>query len=137
MMRLVARHADQWNAAWYGVPEDATELADRIDRLRAACLVEGRDPSTLRLTAGILVAFPHLLAGSDTEEPPDEAISGDVDHAATAMAGYANHGVAHLMAHVWPPNAEAVTELARAAEKARRLAAPPMSSSLSGEPSRA
>jgi alkanesulfonate monooxygenase SsuD/methylene tetrahydromethanopterin reductase-like flavin-dependent oxidoreductase (luciferase family) len=120
MMQLVARHADQWNAAWYGMPEQATELAERIERQRAACVAEGRDPATLQLTAGVFVAIPHLLAGSPTEEPPEEAISGDIDHVAAALAGYAMHGVEHLMVHLWPRTGPAVTELARAAELARR-----------------
>lgn len=115
MMRLVARHADQWNAAWYGMPEEATELAERIGRLREACAAEGRDPATLRLTAGIFVVFPDLLAGGDGEEPPDEAISGDVDHVAAALAGYATHGVELVIVHLWPRTAGAVRELARAA----------------------
>jgi alkanesulfonate monooxygenase SsuD/methylene tetrahydromethanopterin reductase-like flavin-dependent oxidoreductase (luciferase family) len=124
MMRLVARHADQWNAAWYGLPEEATELAERIERQRAACQAEGRDPATLELTAGIFVAFPHLLAGGDGEEPPKEAIRGDVEHVAEAMAGYAQHGIEHVIVHVWPRSAAAVEELARAAVIARRIGAP-------------
>jgi alkanesulfonate monooxygenase SsuD/methylene tetrahydromethanopterin reductase-like flavin-dependent oxidoreductase (luciferase family) len=119
MMQLVARHADQWNAAWYGMPEEATELAERIQRQREACVAEGRDPSTLQLTAGIFVTFPHLLADGTGEEPPDESISGDVDHVAAALAGYAMRDIEHLMVHLWPRTAAAVTELARAAEVAR------------------
>jgi alkanesulfonate monooxygenase SsuD/methylene tetrahydromethanopterin reductase-like flavin-dependent oxidoreductase (luciferase family) len=119
MMQLVARHADRWNAAWYGTPEEATELAERIDRQRAACLAEGRDPATLQLTAGIFISFPHLLASGTGEEPPQEAISGNVDHVAAALAGYAMHDIEHLMVHLWPRTAAAVTELGRAAEVAR------------------
>ncbi|MEP6469719.1 MAG: LLM class flavin-dependent oxidoreductase [Chloroflexota bacterium] len=114
MMQLVARHADQWNAAWYGMPDQATELAERIARQHDACVAEGRDPTTLQLTAGIFVAFPHLRAGGDGEEPPEDAISGDVEHVAAALAGYATHGVEHLMVHLWPRTATAVSELGRA-----------------------
>lgn len=119
MMQLVARYADQWNAAWYGPPADATELAGRIARQRAACEAEGRDPSTLTLTAGILVAFPHLLPGGDGEDPPEEAIRGDVDYVAEQLAGYETHGVEHAIAHIWPRNAAAVRALSEAAEMAR------------------
>jgi alkanesulfonate monooxygenase SsuD/methylene tetrahydromethanopterin reductase-like flavin-dependent oxidoreductase (luciferase family) len=119
MMQLVARHADRWNAAWYGMPAEATELADLIARQRAACEAAGRDPSTLQLTAGVYVAFPHLLAGGDGSEPPASAISGDVDHVADALAGYATHGVGHVIAHVWPRSASAVQALAEAAALTR------------------
>ena len=119
MMQLVARYADQWNAAWYGMPAKATELAERIARQRAACEAEGRDPTTLTLTAGIFVVFPELLAAGDGEEPPESAIRGDVDQVGEALAGYEMHGVEHVIAHVWPRTASAVDTLARAADMAR------------------
>jgi alkanesulfonate monooxygenase SsuD/methylene tetrahydromethanopterin reductase-like flavin-dependent oxidoreductase (luciferase family) len=119
MMELVARHADQWNAAWYGMPEEATELAERIARQRAACEAAGRDPATLGLTAGIFVAFPNLLAEGDGEDPPEEAIRGDIDAVGAAMAGYAAHGIEQVIVHLWPRTPAAVAELARAAELAR------------------
>ena len=49
----------------------------------------------------------------DGEEPPEEAIRGDVDHVAAAMAGYAQHGIEQVIVHLWPRNAAAVSELAR------------------------
>jgi alkanesulfonate monooxygenase SsuD/methylene tetrahydromethanopterin reductase-like flavin-dependent oxidoreductase (luciferase family) len=122
MMRIVARWADQWNAAWYGMPQQAIELGERIDRQRAACQEEGRDPGTLAMTAGIFVVFPHLLAAGSGEEPPERAIAGDVDHVAEALAGYSVHGIEHVIAHIWPNTAAAVEELARAAELARGAA---------------
>jgi alkanesulfonate monooxygenase SsuD/methylene tetrahydromethanopterin reductase-like flavin-dependent oxidoreductase (luciferase family) len=121
MMGLVARYADQWNAAWYGIPAEATELAERIARQRAACEAEGRDADTLTLTAGIFVVFPHLLAGGDGEEPPESAIRGDIELVAEALAGYEMHGVEHVIAHVWPRTPAAVSALAEAAERARGL----------------
>jgi hypothetical protein len=42
MMRLIARHADIWNAT--ATPDEAAELNQRLD---AACAAEGRDPATL------------------------------------------------------------------------------------------
>jgi alkanesulfonate monooxygenase SsuD/methylene tetrahydromethanopterin reductase-like flavin-dependent oxidoreductase (luciferase family) len=36
MLELVARHATSWNAAWYGQPDQADELRERIGRLHAA-----------------------------------------------------------------------------------------------------
>ena len=120
MLRLVARHAEWWNAAWYGHPEQATELAERIARLRAACEAEGRDPATLTLTAGIFVHFPDL---EQDEEPPERAISGDPEEVGRAMAGYREHGIEHLIVHCWPRSPAAVEMLAQAAEVARTNAA--------------
>lgn len=122
MMALAAQHADLWNSAWYGMPAEATELAELIVKQRAACEETGRDPATLQLTAGIYVAFPHLLADGDGSEPPESAIRGDADHVGEALAGYGTHGVEHLITHVWPRNAAAIEELARAAVLARGTA---------------
>jgi F420-dependent oxidoreductase-like protein len=44
-LRLVARHADVWNAAGGG---DAEKMKDMIAKLEAACGAIGRDPSEIR-----------------------------------------------------------------------------------------
>jgi len=118
MLRLVARHADSWNAAWYGRREEAGELEQRIALLREACAAEGRDPSTITLTAGLFVSFPTMQQPAD-EDPPENAISGDVEQVGRALAAYRELGIEHAIVHLWPPNAAAVTELGRAAEIAR------------------
>ncbi len=123
MLRLVARHADWWNAAWYGAPETATELDTRIANLHEACAAEGRDPTTLTLTAGVFVQFPALDDGSG-ERPPERAMSGDAEGIGAMLAGYAARRIEHLMVEVWPHTPEAVAELGRAAAVARRQLAP-------------
>jgi alkanesulfonate monooxygenase SsuD/methylene tetrahydromethanopterin reductase-like flavin-dependent oxidoreductase (luciferase family) len=114
MLDLVARHAQQWNAAWYGFPDRADELRERLGNLRAALDRAGRDPSTLELTAGIFVAFE----GAEPDAP-ERAIRGSRDEIADALAGYAELGVTHLIAHVFPRTTDAVRRLAEAAEMAR------------------
>lgn len=118
MLRLVARHADQWNAAWYGPRASAGELEQRIAHLREACAAEGRDPAEITLTIGLFASFP-AMQQPDDEDPPDNAISGDAEEVGRALAEYGGLGIEHLIVHLWPPNAAAVTELGRAAEVAR------------------
>lgn len=118
MLRLVARNADSWNAAWYGRREEAGELEQRIALLREACAAEGRDPSTITLTAGLFVSIPTMQQPAD-EDPPENAISGDVEQVGRALAAYRELGIEHAIVHLWPPNAAAVIELGRAAEIAR------------------
>ena len=118
MLRLVARHADAWNAAWFGRREEATALEERIGHLREACAAEGRDPATITLTAGLFVSFPALL-GAEHEAPPENALSGDAAEVGRELAAYAELGIEHVIVHVWPPNAAGVSELGRAAELAR------------------
>jgi len=118
MLELVARYADQWNAAWYGHPDDAHELRERLTKLRTALDAADRDPATLELTAGIFVAFE----GADADAP-ERAIRGTPDEIASALAGYAELGISHLIAHVFPRTTDAVRQLAEAAALTReRLA---------------
>jgi hypothetical protein len=85
MLRMVARHADAWNAAWYGTLDEADELRERLERLAHALEGEGRDPSTLEITLGVNVAFPELRAA---DEPPARVIAGSVEQVAHGLRGY-------------------------------------------------
>lgn len=114
MFELIARHADQWNAAWYGVPAEADELRQRLANLGRALETAGRDPATLALTAGLLVAFEDAAP-----DAPERAIRGTPDEIADALAGYAELGMSHLIVHVFPRTADAVRRLAEAASLAR------------------
>jgi probable F420-dependent oxidoreductase len=114
MLDLVARHADAWNAAWYGHPDEADELRERITRLHAALDAAGRPRDSLELTAGIFVA-----TSPADDDRPEETITGGVDEIAEALAGYGALGVTHLIVHLWPRTVEAVEQLGAAAAIAR------------------
>ena len=115
MLGLVAEHAAQWNSAWYGFPDQADVLRTRLADLDGALKEAGRDSATLERTAGIFVAF-------DGADPADaeRAIQGSVDEVADGLAGYAELGVSHLIAHVFPRTVEAVARLGEAAQLARQ-----------------
>jgi probable F420-dependent oxidoreductase len=116
MLELVAKHADQWNAAWYGHPDEADELRERLSRLHAALEAAGRDPATLELTAGVFVRV------ADDDDAPGEAMHGSTEEIADALAGYSRLGISHLIVHLWPRTPAAVTTLAEAASLARERA---------------
>lgn len=119
MLQLVARHADQWNAAWYGHPDQADELRERLGNLRTALDAAGRDPASLEITVGIFVAFE----GADADTP-ERALRGTVDEIADGLAGYAALDVKHLIVHIFPRTTDAVKRLGEAAALARdRVAA--------------
>jgi probable F420-dependent oxidoreductase len=115
MLKLVVEHADQWNAAWYGHPDQADELRIRLANLRAALDEAGRDPASLAITVGIFVAFEDD-ADADI---PERAIRGSVTEVGAALAGYADLGVSHLIVHLWPRSPDGVRRLAEAAAVAR------------------
>jgi probable F420-dependent oxidoreductase len=120
MLGLVAKHADQWNGAWYGFPEQADDLGERLANVRRALDDAGRDHASLVLTAGISVVFEGAKPSA-----PERSIRGTPDEIADALAGYADLGIAHLIAHVYPRSADSVRRLADAAALARdRLGAP-------------
>ena len=56
MLELTARHADAWNQAWFGLPDE--RLARVRGELREACERVGRDPATLTITVGVTVRYP-------------------------------------------------------------------------------
>jgi probable F420-dependent oxidoreductase len=114
MLGLVAEHAAQWNSAWYGFPDGADVLRTRLADLRGALDAAGRDPATLALTAGIFVAFDGA-DGTDVQR----AIHGSTSEVADALAGYAELGISHLIAHVYPRTPESVARLGEAAALAR------------------
>jgi alkanesulfonate monooxygenase SsuD/methylene tetrahydromethanopterin reductase-like flavin-dependent oxidoreductase (luciferase family) len=116
MLRMVARHADAWNAAWYGTVDLADELRERLDRLGKALADEGRDPATLEITVGVNVAFPDL---SGNEEIPAKVIAGSIQQVAEGLRGYEAVNASHLIASLTPSTPEAVAALAQAAELAR------------------
>jgi alkanesulfonate monooxygenase SsuD/methylene tetrahydromethanopterin reductase-like flavin-dependent oxidoreductase (luciferase family) len=53
MLRLAARHAEAWNTAWHGVPDDRLRA-----RLAAMARAEGRAVGSLRVTVGVSVTDP-------------------------------------------------------------------------------
>jgi probable F420-dependent oxidoreductase len=114
MLSLVARHADAWNAAWYGHPDQADELRERLARLDEALDAVGRPRDSIERTAGVFVA---IAPGDD--DRPEEAIRGSIEEIGAALAGYAALGISHLIVHVWPRTADAVRLLGEAAAVAR------------------
>jgi alkanesulfonate monooxygenase SsuD/methylene tetrahydromethanopterin reductase-like flavin-dependent oxidoreductase (luciferase family) len=111
MLELTARHADAWNLAWFGAPDERWAGVRR--ELAAACAAVGRDPDSLERTVGVTVRYPELIAaGTETEaEPTQPALVGD-DETAAGLAAYADEGTAHVIAALEPTTPEAVARLA-------------------------
>ena len=91
LLRLAARFADQWNAAWFGRVEP---LAERRSAMDAACRDAGRDPESLTLTVGV-----NLACGAPAGIPldPDRTLSGGPEEVAAALADFAAAGVPHVI----------------------------------------
>src|SRR5712692_3921110 len=115
MLKLTAQYADLWNTGYMGKPET---LADRRARLEAACHKIRRDPATLGVTALIGLWFPVLQA----KKPKffDNLLTGTVEEIATAMRGYKELGVRHIMFQCEPYIPEAVQQLTEAIKLCHR-----------------
>jgi alkanesulfonate monooxygenase SsuD/methylene tetrahydromethanopterin reductase-like flavin-dependent oxidoreductase (luciferase family) len=117
MLELTARHADSWNIAWFGEPDErlATIRAD----LEAACARVERDPATLAVTTGVTVRYPGCPA--DREGP---ALAGDPANVARGLAAHAEVGVAHVIANLEPCTPTTVASFASAVSAWREAERP-------------
>ena len=114
MLRLTARYADMWNTAYLHRP---ASLIDPRAQLHAACADVGRDPATLDVTALVALGYPDM---GDLPKVADEYLAGSEEEVATALRDYARMGVTHLIFHVEPYGAAALSRLAASVELYRR-----------------
>jgi alkanesulfonate monooxygenase SsuD/methylene tetrahydromethanopterin reductase-like flavin-dependent oxidoreductase (luciferase family) len=117
MLELTARHADAWNLAWFGHPNDklATGRAD----LLAACATVGRDPATLQQTVGIEVRYPDLLTVTPSAPPPGSPLTGSAEDVAAGLIEHVELGAQHLIVAVDRATPAAVERLAAAVRLTR------------------
>jgi probable F420-dependent oxidoreductase len=108
MMRLVARHADSWNTAWFGMPDD--RLHERLRDLDAALDAEGRERGSLERSVGVLVRDPDQPA-----EENSDWFSGSVAELAELLREYERLGLAHAIVILEPRTPRSVERLAEAA----------------------
>lgn len=107
MLRLAARHADAWNTAWYGAPDD--RLHQQLTSFAKAIEAEGRDPATLTRTAGMIVRDP------SSDVPDDEGeFAGSVDELARAIDAHDALGVDHPIIVLLPMTESSLDRLSGA-----------------------
>jgi FMNH2-dependent dimethyl sulfone monooxygenase len=114
MLRLTARHADAWNTAWFGRPDE--RLEERLRDLEAALATEGRDAAELERTVGLIVRDPDQAAEVD---PDDTPFSGSVAELAGVLAAYAELGFGHAIVILEPGTPRSVERLAEAVRLSR------------------
>jgi alkanesulfonate monooxygenase SsuD/methylene tetrahydromethanopterin reductase-like flavin-dependent oxidoreductase (luciferase family) len=116
MLRLTAELADAWNTCWLG---RAAELPPRRAELHAACSDVGRDPTTLDVTVGQIVAIPESTQDSDDSESARRFAFNSAEDLAGEWRSFQEQGVAHLI--VWPqPFANECLKLVTAALRSYR-----------------
>lgn len=91
MLRVVARHADEWNM--WSSPE---QMAERATALEAACAAEDRDPATIhRSTQALffLVDDERKAADLAARVAPRPAAAGSIERIADYVAAWRDAGV--------------------------------------------
>ena len=89
MMRVIARHADEWNMPSHGSPQIWGDASIRLDE---ACAEVGRDPATIRRSVQIFL-YPHQ---------PEQ-----VDEQLDQLPQFAELGCEHaVLSFYQPPSAE-------------------------------
>ncbi len=106
MLGLVARHADAWNTAWYGFPDE--RFAGRRADLQRALDAEGRDATTIDVTVGITVD-KEAAAGGRPGAPG--AIASVSDEIARALDAWRELGVAHVQVDLRPADERSIDAL--------------------------
>ncbi|MDF3043307.1 MAG: hypothetical protein K0Q71_6013 [Thermomicrobiales bacterium] len=111
MLRLTAELADAWNTCWLG---RADELPSRLSDLNAACSDVGRDPTTLDVTVGQIVATLETTKNWDDPERAARFRFTSAEALADEWRGFAEQGVTHLI--IWPqPYDDACVQLVTSA----------------------
>ena len=109
MVRLAARHADAWNTAWYGAPDE--RLSRQLAALTEALESEDRAPGTMTRTVGMVVRDPQVDQRADEDE-----FSGSVGELAHAIDAYARLGIDHLIVLLQPMTESSLGRLRAALE---------------------
>jgi alkanesulfonate monooxygenase SsuD/methylene tetrahydromethanopterin reductase-like flavin-dependent oxidoreductase (luciferase family) len=97
MLRLTAELGDAWNTCWLG---RADELPPRLETLHAACSEVGRDPTTLDVTVGQIVATPETAQDRGESDNAGRFEFDSAEVLADEWRGFEEQGVAHLI--IWP-----------------------------------
>jgi len=105
MLGLVARHADAWNTAWFGLPGPSFEA--QHERLVAACTEASRDPAEIEVSVGLYIK-------ADDAAPEAPGIAPTRDAIAAALDAWRERGVAEVLCWADPPTPERLAILASA-----------------------
>jgi len=109
VLDLVARHANAWNAAWYGLPDE--RYTGRHADLLRACERMDRDPATLEVTVGMTIDA--AWAGGGRPLAPN-ALPPEADAVARALDAWRDLGVGHVQVDLRPAGIEVIDLLADA-----------------------
>lgn len=107
MLRLMAQHADAWNAGW---PPTVEELKPKLAAVDEACREVGRDPKTMVKTTGANVQMANYTGARKN------MIEGDNQAIADRFAQFREVGCRHFCAGIDECTPTSIEQLGRIAE---------------------
>ena len=114
MLRLTARYADAYNTAWYGAPDE--RLDEQLAALGEALEAEGRDPSSMTRTVGMIARDKSRDPATDATSDDDREFAGSVDELAKAIDAHETIGIDHLIVVLQPMDEASLDWLSKALE---------------------
>ncbi len=114
MLRLTARHAEQWNGFIPGRSrvEEVAPLRAKVDE---ACAEVGRDPATLERTLTISVNPTERRGSAESG-----TLTGSPEELAEGLRAFAREGISHLQVQLEPPTLASIEAFAPTLEVLRR-----------------
>jgi probable F420-dependent oxidoreductase len=119
MLEIAAKHADAWNTAWFGAPDD--RLRERLAALAPTLKANGRDIKTIRRTVGVWVEDPEVVPVAVSDP---EAFRGSIDDLSHVLQAYEGLAIDDLIVGLTPMNIQSLDRLARARDHWRGGATP-------------
>jgi alkanesulfonate monooxygenase SsuD/methylene tetrahydromethanopterin reductase-like flavin-dependent oxidoreductase (luciferase family) len=103
MSRVIAQYADDWNVLlpWTG-PTDPARIPPLRTAMDAACHRAGRDPATLRRSAGVAVSLNGAPTRFGTWDLTANAISGPPEALAEYLRAFAAEGIDQVQVLLGP-----------------------------------
>ena len=113
MLGLVAKHADAWNTAWFGRPDE--RMDERLRLLDEALSARRRDPRSLERTVGLIVYDP------EQAEPDEDGphFAGTVEELAELLRDHERLGFSRALVIAEPRTPRSIERLAEAARLSR------------------
>lgn len=99
LLRVVARHADEWNT--WSTP---TSLPTRLATLEQACVAEGRNPATVAKSTQALLCLTDSAAEAERfveQWAPRPALAGTAEQLAAAIGAWAQLDVDEVVVPDW------------------------------------
>jgi probable F420-dependent oxidoreductase len=109
VLQITVKHADAWNTAWFGAPDD--RLHERLDAIATALNAHGRHPKTLRRTVGVWIEDPDVVP---VERSDPDAFRGSVDDLSLLLQSYERLAIDDLAIGLTPMSIESLDRLAAA-----------------------